>query len=164
LTEIANLDRRGRHLVENESYVVYGEIGHRIPLLLSEVGRLRELTFREVHEGTGKRIDSDRFDLLYTHLILWHKATASVAGSYRLAWTSDFAEPKLGRSLYTSKLFRYAPEFFSRIGAGVEVGRSFITSQHQREYGALLAVARYSALCRGAARFTRAVRSSKHQH
>ena len=136
LTEIEALESRGKRLVDSGSYAVYGEVGYRIPLLLCEIGRLRELTFRAVREGTGKRIDSDEFDRFYTHLILWHKPTASVVGGYRLAWTEDLAQPR--RRLYTSKLFRYAPEFFSRIGPAVEVGRSFITRQHQREYDPLL--------------------------
>jgi putative hemolysin len=138
LAEIEALEKRGKRLVENDAYAVYGEVGRRIPLLVCEIGRLRELTFREVKEGTGKRVDSDEFDRSYTHLILWHKQSASVAGGYRLAWTTDVAESKRGRGMYTSKLFRYAPEFFSRLGPAVEVGRSFITRQHQREYDPLL--------------------------
>jgi putative hemolysin len=138
LEEVQALDRHDKRLLESDSYAVYREVGHRIPLLVYEIGRLRELTFREVREGTGKRIDSDEFDHSYTHLILWHKPTASVAGAYRLAWTADIAQPRRRCGLYTAKLFRYAPEFFSRIGPAVEVGRSFITRQHQREYDPLL--------------------------
>ena len=73
LNEIQNLDRNGKRLVENETYAVYAETGDRIPVLLSEIGRLRELTFRQVQEGTGKPTDLDEFDAWYTHLILWQQ-------------------------------------------------------------------------------------------
>jgi putative hemolysin len=147
LKEIEKLDRGGKRLVENECYAVYCETGDRIPVLLSEIGRLRELTFRAVQEGTGKRTDLDEFDASYTHLVLWHKASASVAGSYRLAWTTQIAESERGRGLYTSTLFAYSPEFFSRTGPAVEVGRSFIARQHQREYAPLFLLWQAIARC-----------------
>jgi putative hemolysin len=132
------LHQSGRCLVENDRYAVYADLGKSIPTLLSELGRLRELTFRQVGEGTGKAIDLDEFDATFTHLILWHKESASIAGSYRLAWTNDVL-PSRGAGilhidgLYTAKLFRYGPEFFSRLGPAVELGRSFIVKEHQRE-------------------------------
>jgi putative hemolysin len=147
LDEINKLEEHGKRLVENESYAVYGEIGERIPVLLTEIGRLRELTFREVREGTGKHIDLDELDAAYTHLILWHKATARVAGSYRLTWTAQAARNGRWERLYTSKLFNFSPEFFDHIGPAVEVGRSFVTKPYQREYGALLLLWQAIARC-----------------
>lgn len=138
LSEIQALDARGKRVVENASYAVYAEVGYRIPLLIHELGRLRELTFREAQEGTGRSTDLNELDACYTHLILWHKQSSRVAGSYRLAWTADIPESQRTGALYTSKLFRYSPEFFSRIGPSVELGRSFITRPHQREYAPLL--------------------------
>jgi hypothetical protein len=73
--------RWGDAVVETDTYAVYAERGEKIPILLSEIGRLRELTFREVGEGTGKPRDLDVFDDYYTQLILWHKETSTVAGS-----------------------------------------------------------------------------------
>jgi putative hemolysin len=142
--EIEQLARGGKLLVQNDYYAAYKEIGHRIPRLVSEIGRLREITFREVHEGTGMCSDLDEFDPCYTHLILWHKQTAGVAGAYRLTWTAD---ARSAADLYTSNLFRYAPEFFSTIGPAVELGRSFITPEHQREYAPLLLLWQAIARC-----------------
>ena len=134
-SEIERLHPIAKCIVENDKYAVYIEQGDRLPLLLPEVGRLRELTFRQVGEGCGKPRDVDCFDSYYKHLILWHKKSSAIAGSYRLA--------------YTSRLFRYAPDFFTKLGSAVELGRSFITPEHQKDYAPLLllwqAIARYVA-------------------
>ena len=130
---IAVLRQNAKCLVENEKYAVYAELGKNIPALLHEIGRLREVTFRQAGEGSGKSIDLDEFDETFSHLILWHKETAAVAGSYRLAWTNDMCPSLNPAGLYTAKLFRYAPEFLTRLGPAVELGRSFVVKEHQRE-------------------------------
>ena len=53
--------------------------------MLREIGRLRELTFREVGEGTGKSIDVDAYDPRYEHIVLWDGAARKIAGAYRIA-------------------------------------------------------------------------------
>jgi len=147
VTEIARLKTEGRCLAENESYAVYAEQGDQIPLLLAEIGRLRELTFRQVGEGTGKPRDLDAFDSYYKHLILWHKQSSTIAGSYRLAWTSDVLNSRGAGGLYTSRLFRYAAAFFPRLGSAVELGRSFIAPDHQKHYAPLLLLWQAIARC-----------------
>lgn len=125
-------------VLENETYSVFHARGEQIPLIVEEIGRLRESTFRASGEGTGQARDVDDFDPEYTHFILWHKRTESIAGSYRIAWTDDVL-PKHGTpGLYTSTLFHYRPEFFKRLGPGVELGRSFITREFQKDYSSLL--------------------------
>ena len=137
-TEIRRLERNGCIVVENESYAIFRERGSAIPALLREIGRARERTFRAAGEGTGKDLDLDIFDAHYTQLVLWHKASGRIAGSYRLAWTQDIL-PKSGvRGLYTSTLFRFAPAFFQALGPAVELGRSFISPEFQKEYAPLL--------------------------
>ncbi len=137
-TEIDQLEKQGRSVLENDQYVVYEEKGSQIPHLLRELGRLRERTFRLVGEGTRQALDMDGWDSHYTHLILWHKGNSSIAGSYRLAWTNDVL-PKAGvKGLYTSSLFRYTPQFFTGLGPAVELGRSFICPEYQKDYAPLL--------------------------
>jgi putative hemolysin len=131
--EIATLHRMGSSVVENDRFAVYVAPGDQIPALLQEIGRLREITFRTVGEGTGRDVDLDQYDSSYMHLILWSKEAQSVAGSYRLAWTQD-----LGVDLYTRNLFRCSPAFFSQLGPAVELGRSFIACDFQRDYLPLL--------------------------
>ena len=55
-----------------------------IPNLLQEIGRLREITFRDVGEGTNKSIDLDKFDKYYHHLLLWDREANNLAGAYRM--------------------------------------------------------------------------------
>jgi putative hemolysin len=106
--------------------------------MLAEIGRCRELAFRKVREGTGKHANLDGFDQYYQHLFLWNKTDSRLAGAYRLAATSDVL-PRFGISgLYTSTLFRFNPHFFERIGPAVELGRSFVVPEYQKDYAALL--------------------------
>ena len=149
LSEITQLERQGNIAVENDEYAVYLAQGNRIPNLLQEVGRLREVTFRAAGEGTGYARDLDNCDSYYHHLILWNKGLKQVVGSYRLAWTTDVLS-KFGISgLYTSTLFRFQPAFFSRLGPALELGRSFIRPEFQKEYAPLLLL--WQAIARTAA-------------
>lgn len=135
--ELADLGQRGR-ILESETYDVYSIAGNSTPALLREIGRLREVTFREAGEGTGRALDLDRFDTYYTHLVLWNKIDHALAGAYRLAWTSDVLRERGPAGLYTSTLFRFAPAFFSRLGPAVELGRSFICAEYQKSFAPLL--------------------------
>jgi putative hemolysin len=125
-------------LVRDKNFSVYLVGPHRIPRLLREIGRCRELAFRDAGEGTGNHVDLDRFDEYYQHLFLWNQPDRRLAGAYRLAVTSDVL-PRFGiPGLYTSTLFRFHPEFFQRIGPALELGRSFVLPQYQKNYAALL--------------------------
>ena len=136
--EINRLREAGQVVVENESYAVFRERGSAIPALMREIGRAREVAFRAAGEGTGKELDLDVFDSSYTHLILWHKPSARIAGSYRLAWTQDILPTQGIRGLYTSTLFRFSPAFFRTLGPAGELGRSFIHPDFQKDYAPLL--------------------------
>lgn len=135
---ISLLEARHRQIVENGSYRVFAETGEDIPSILREIGRLREISFRAAGEGSGKASDLDSFDPHYTQLVLWHKQERCIAGGYRLAWTQDVLPDRGIRGLYTSTLFRYAPPFFKAIGPSVELGRSFICTQFQKDYAPLM--------------------------
>ena len=136
--EISRLEAQGRKLLEDETYAVYAERGDRMPVLLREIGRIRELTFRAAAEGTGKGLDLDHFDGYYTQLVLWHKQSSRIAGGYRLAWTRDVLSADGIQGLYTSTLFRFAPTFFDVLGPAVELGRTFIREEFQKEYAPLM--------------------------
>ncbi|HKD04624.1 MAG TPA: GNAT family N-acyltransferase [Bryobacteraceae bacterium] len=105
-----------------------------IPNVLQEIGRLRELTFREAGEGTGKAADLDHFDEGYLHLFAWKPAGNEIVGAYRLAGTDRI------RELYTRTLFRYPDSFLDRIGPALELGRSFVRPEYQRAFAPLLAL------------------------
>jgi len=94
--------------------------------VLREVGRLRELSFRRVGEGTGARRDTDRFDLHYRHLILWDEQALSIMGAYRLGEGERLVSAHGVEGFYSSTLFDYAPPAADFLAKGVELGRSFI--------------------------------------
>jgi len=110
----------------------------QIPNLLLELGRLRELTFREVGEGTGRRIDLDRFDQTYRHLFIWHRGRREVVGAYRVGSTEHLKAHERAENLYTSTLFRFNKQLFTAMGPALELGRSFIRPEYQRSFSGLM--------------------------
>jgi putative hemolysin len=125
-------------LAYSGNMMVYYAPAEQIPNLLQEIGRLREKTFREVKEGTGKAIDLDRFDAHYLHLFLWNKETSELVGAYRLGCTDRILRTLGSKGLYTATLFDYRGEFLREICPSLELGRSFIRSEYQKNYSALL--------------------------
>ncbi|MFZ4763411.1 MAG: lysophospholipid acyltransferase family protein [Roseimicrobium sp.] len=108
-----------------------------IPHLLREIGRLREVTFREVGEGTGEDIDLDKFDDYYLHIFLWDEKERRIAGAYRLG-RCDMIMRRYGASgLYTSTLFEFHKPFMQHLDDALEMGRSFIAPNYQRTLSAL---------------------------
>lgn len=110
----------------------------QIPLGLTEIGRLRELTFRRVGEGTGKACDLDGFDPLYRHLFLWNAEKREIAGAYRIGRTDELLAAKGPAGLYTSTLFVLKSAFFRQIDPALEMGRSFVRPEYQKSYAPLL--------------------------
>lgn len=94
-----------------------------------EVGRLREIAFRCVGEGSGKRSDLDRYDARYRHLILWDDEDLEIVGAYRLAETWDM-ESGEDDKLYSSTLFNYNPDMQQYFEQGIELGRSFVQPKY----------------------------------
>jgi putative hemolysin len=96
--------------------------------VMREVGRLREIAFRSVGEGTGEKRDLDRYDRNYRHLILWDEDDLEIAGAYRLAETATMADPE--RNLYSASLFRYSDGMAPVFAQGIELGRSFVQPRY----------------------------------
>jgi len=125
-------------LFESGEFSVAHARAEQIPLIMREISRLRERTFRLVGEGTGEECDTDEFDAYYTHLFLWNRERNEIAGAYRLA-RSDEVIQRLGqRGMYTATLFKLAPTFFHRLGPALEMGRSFVCPEYQKSYTPLL--------------------------
>jgi putative hemolysin len=124
-------------LGENGDYVVMHGTARELPHVLAEIGRLREISFREVQEGTGKSTDLDHFDQYYTHLFVWNRSTHEVVGAYRLVKTDHVLRTNGKSGLYTSTLFDYRTELLTQMGPAIELGRSFIRPEYQRNYNSL---------------------------
>ena len=135
--EVASLPE-DRCLAESGDLSVYLGTAGEMPQMLKEVGRLREMTFRSVGEGTGKSVDLDRFDNYYWHVLLWNKNNRELVGAYRSGNTAEIlAEQGIG-GLYTSTLFQYDERIFQKLGPALELGRSFVRPEYQRQYAPLL--------------------------
>lgn len=99
------------------------------PLLL-ELGRLRELTFRQVGEGTGRSRDLDDFDLHYQHVVIWDGTAQRIAGAYRIMRGAQALARRGLAGLYSASLFRYSDDAIPRIAEGLELGRSFVVPDY----------------------------------
>jgi putative hemolysin len=93
---------------------------------LREIGRLRELAFRRVGEGTGARRDLDRYDAYYRHLVLWDEQALAIVGAYRLGEAASIMRERGLAGLYSASLFDYAPAAQEFLPEAVELGRSFV--------------------------------------
>ncbi|HEX4135654.1 MAG TPA: GNAT family N-acyltransferase [Bryobacteraceae bacterium] len=135
--EIAALPEDCR-MEDTRELAVYLAEARRIPLALQEIGRLREITFREAGEGTGEPTDLDRFDPHYLHLFLWNKERREIAGAYRIGEVPKILARFGHKGLYTDSLFRFKWGFFSQLSPSLELGRSFIRPEYQRAFAPLL--------------------------
>jgi len=135
--EIARLPAASRLIMQGDMEVYLARSGE-IPHTLSEIGRLREITFRAVGEGTGRSRDLDRFDAYYEHLFIWHRANRQVVGAYRLGRTDDILRQHGRHGLYTTTLFNYRDPFFMLLGPALELGRSFVRAEYQRSFAPLM--------------------------
>jgi putative hemolysin len=134
--EIAALGAENE-LEESRDFRVVVANASQIPRTLIEIGRQRELAFREAGEGTGKELDLDSFDAHYKHLILWHRKDSQIAGGYRFSSTAEVLPVRGLQGLYTTTLFWIDPKFFDLTGPALEVGRSFIRREYQKQYASL---------------------------
>lgn len=98
--------------------------------VLREIGRLRELAFRAVGEGTGQRRDIDLYDSYYEQLILWDKDDLEIVGAYRFANTAKVMTEKGLPGLYTASLFRFSERMTPYLDQGLELGRSFVQPRY----------------------------------
>lgn len=98
--------------------------------LMREIGRLRELSFRAVGEGTGNRRDIDKYDRDYMHLVLWDEDELEIVGAYRLCDTNKILSYADADCIYTTSLFKYGPEMKPYLYRGLELGRSFVQPRY----------------------------------
>ena len=134
-------------LVESERYMAVTAWAGQIPNALYEVGRLRELAFREAGKGTGKRLDLDQFDLYYLHVLVWSKERREIVGACRIGQV-DIVLKRYGRDgLYTGRLFAYSPAFVRDAGPALEISKAFVRGEYRGQ------VMPISLLCRGIGQF-----------
>ncbi len=127
-----------QELVSSGDYRVYIAGAKQIPIVLREIARLREITFRAVGEGTGQALDMDVFDQGYQHLFVWNHKTSEVVGAYRLGLTDKILAQCGMKGLYTGTLFKYGWELIGSLDPAIEIGRSFVRQEYQKKHLPLL--------------------------
>ena len=110
----------------------------KIPHVMHEMGRRREEAFRAVGEGTGKSIDTDNYDTYYKHLILWDTKEQTIAGGYRIGIGDEIYENYGARGFYVDSLFNIDPKFEPYLKETIELGRSFVSVDYQKDILPLL--------------------------
>ena len=121
-------------LAEKDDYIVFQMHKRDFPHMMREIGRLREITFREVGEGTGKACDIDRFDEFYHQLVLWNQKDQRIAGGYRLGQVDKILEEHGKYGVYSTTLFKIKNKLFKELGTSIEMGRSYVIEEYQRSY------------------------------
>lgn len=104
-----------------------------IPGLLKEIGRLREITFRDVGEGTNKEIDLDRYDAYYHHLFIWDNHERCLVGAYRIGKGNEIFASMGKYGFYTAELFKIKKQFNTILRQSLELGRSWVRKEYQQK-------------------------------
>lgn len=109
-----------------------------IPLIMREIARLREVTFRAVGEGTSLELDSDEYDDLYEHLFIWDAEKQAIAGAYRIGFGDVLLDNRGFEGFYTYTLFEFSRHLNEVLRQSIELGRSFVVPEYQRRSQTLL--------------------------
>lgn len=131
LTEVTQLPDSAI-LLQSGDYIVYHAYAKEIPNMLREIGRQREITFREVGGGSGKSCDIDSYDAYYIHIFLWDEKNNQLVGGYRVGETDKILFTKGVEGLYNAQFFEFKRQLIERISPGLEMGRSFIIPEYQK--------------------------------
>lgn len=132
LTEINALDKSNL-LFESGIFQIYCAEATKIPQLLQQIGILRELTFREIGEGTGKTIDLDAYDKYYHHLFMWDKQDNKIVGAYRIGKGLEILNAYGKKGFYINSLFKIKKPLKPLLEKSLELGRSFVAKEYQKQ-------------------------------
>ncbi len=130
--------RAEHRIFEYGDFEVFFSHPSHIPHMMTEIGRQREITFREVGEGTNKHIDTDSFDEYYYQLFVWDKVQSRLVGAYRMGMGGEIMKRFGLEGFYSNTLFRMAEPMGEIMSKTIEMGRSFIVSDYQRKPASLL--------------------------
>ena len=120
-------------MLHSKNYEVFFASAKDIPNLIHEIGRLREITFRAIGEGTNKEVDLDKFDNYYHHLLLWDAVAEKLVGAYRMGLGKEIYKKYGIKGFYVQSLFRIEPELHQMMDNTIEMGRAFIIDEYQQK-------------------------------
>lgn len=132
-TEMEALLKDGKNIFEAHPYQVILTQLSSTSYILKEIGRLRELSFRAVGEGSNHCLDLDMYDDHYHHLILWHTTERTIVGAYRMTFGGEEFYKHGYHTLYTASLFKFDPLIFGQLRQTIEIGRAFISEAFQKK-------------------------------
>jgi putative hemolysin len=119
-------------LFSSDQFDVFCTPSIEIPQIMNELGRLREITFREVGEGTNRSMDLDEYDLYYNQLFVWDNQHNKIVGAYRVGKGKEILNRYGVKGFYLQSLFRMNRRFQPTLRQSLELGRSFIIKEYQR--------------------------------
>jgi len=131
--EIAALSTKDLY-IERSKFQVYIVESYKIPNILLEIGRLREVTFREIGEGTGNDLDVDEFDQYYYNLFIWNTEFQQIIGGYRLGRGDTIFQKQGINGFYINSLFHIHAPAYPILKKSLELGRSYIIKEYQKGY------------------------------
>jgi putative hemolysin len=114
-----------------KNYEVFIAPTSEIPCTIREIGRLREVTFREVGEGTNKATDLDEYDIYYHHLFIWDMEAKMIVGAYRIGLGDEIFYSVGKKGFYINELFKLKEQFTPVLKKSLELGRSWIRKEYQ---------------------------------
>jgi len=132
IAEVKNI-RNSCELFTAKNFTVLFAPTSSIPNLIKEIGRLREVTFRAVGEGTNRATDIDEYDYYYHHLIIWDDDAAALVGAYRIGKGKEIIRQYGIKGFYINSLFRIRKSFEPFLTVSLELGRSFIVREYQKK-------------------------------
>ena len=130
--EVEPLRENYRVWVE-KNYEVFIVPTSDIPHIIREIGRLREVTFREIGEGTNKSVDLDEYDIYYHHLFIWDTEAKVIVGAYRIGLGDEIFYSLGKKGFYVAELFKIKEQFTPVLKKSLELGRSFIRKEYQQK-------------------------------
>lgn len=125
--------RKNHTLFKSGDMTVFCAPSNTMPNALREIGRLREITFRAIGEGTNTSIDVDEFDLYYNHLFIWDEKESKIVGAYRAGLGKDIIQLYGTNGFYLNSLFKMDSKIQPILEQSIELGRSFIVEEYQRK-------------------------------
>ena len=120
-------------LFSSDHFDVFCTPSIEIPHIMNELGRLREIAFREVGEGTNHSMDIDEYDLYYNQLFVWDNQEKKIVGAYRVGKGKEILRRYGVKGFYLQSLFRMNRRFHKTLRQSLELGRSFIVKEYQRK-------------------------------
>ena len=133
IQEVDALRDDEKRLLISKNYEIFLAKADKIPNILRELGRLREITFRQIGEGTNKSIDLDKYDQYYHQMFLWDNDANCIAGAYRMGMGEEIYKEYGIDGFYLNELFTIDSDAHKMMSESIEMGRAFIIPEYQQK-------------------------------